>query len=335
LPSLGVPPAPTRPTLHLYTDASQSGETGGLGGYLHGYFWHATLSGLQKACIAELEFFALVISVQTFQPHMGMADVVIHVDNQPVVAVVASGIAHSESTRRCHALWLALNWWQRRSSNTQITYIRSAGNVMADALSRSRIGDVALLCQAAHVTPREVPAVGGGGACDALFGVAAPAPADFDLLARAHLREARAFELADALKRSRAARRNPSNPMHGRRIGETSNPGPAPAAADAITMGPEADVRLHAANAATTAPEASLSAAPSALDAFDTAWPRDIAAAEANAALPAANAGAPAIAGPPASDIRFAAAASAATPTAMTAAAPPSTEAPACGAPAG
>jgi hypothetical protein len=40
---------------------------------------------------------------------MGMADVVIHVDNQPVVAVVASGIAHSESTCRCHALWLALN----------------------------------------------------------------------------------------------------------------------------------------------------------------------------------------------------------------------------------
>jgi hypothetical protein len=124
---------------------------------------------------------------------------------------------------------------------------------MADALSRGRIGDVALLCQAAHVTPREVPAVGGGGACDAIFGVAAPAPADFDLLARAHLREARAFELADALEqRSKAARRNPSNPMHGRRIGEASNPGPAPAAADTFTMGSEADVRFHAAYAATS-----------------------------------------------------------------------------------
>jgi hypothetical protein len=135
-------------------------------------------------------------------------------------------------------------------------------------------------------------------------------------------------------QRSKAARRNPSNPMHGRRIGEASNPGPAPAAADAITMGLEADVRLCAAYAATTAPEASLSAAPSALDAFDTAWPRYIAAAEADAALPAANAGAPAFAEPPASDLRIALAASAATPTAMTAAAPPSTEAPACGAPA-
>jgi hypothetical protein len=124
---------------------------------------------------------------------------------------------------------------------------------MADALSRGRIGDVALLCQAAHVTPREVPAVGGGGACDAIFGVAAPAHADFDLLARAHLREARTFELANALEqRSKAARRNPSNTMHGRRIGEASNPGPAPAAADTFTMGSEADVRFHAAYAATS-----------------------------------------------------------------------------------
>jgi hypothetical protein len=79
--SFNVPTAVFRLTLHLFSDASQEGDTVGMGGYLHGYFWHATISGVCKRCIAVLEFLALIISVQTFRAHIGMADVVIHVDN--------------------------------------------------------------------------------------------------------------------------------------------------------------------------------------------------------------------------------------------------------------
>jgi hypothetical protein len=210
MPSLNVPSAVCRPTLHMFSDASQEGDSVGLGGYLHGFYWHATVTGVQRRCIAVLEFLALIVSWNTFLPHIGHADVVIHVDNANVVAVV-NGSAHSASTRKCHTALLASVGWERRGdARTRVVYIRSAGNQQADALSRGDVAGVVELCRAAHVTPRHVPAVGGAEAAALLLGEGHPAAAVIDPLA--------------------LARRNPPLPLLGRRIGEASNPGPKRAA---------------------------------------------------------------------------------------------------------
>jgi hypothetical protein len=133
MPSLNVPSAVCRPTLHMFSDASQEGDSVGLGGYLHCFYWHATVTGVQRRCIAVLEFLVLIISWNTFLPHVGHADVLIHVDNANVVAVV-NGTARSASTRKCHTALLASTGWKRRGdARTGVVYIRSAGNQQADA----------------------------------------------------------------------------------------------------------------------------------------------------------------------------------------------------------
>jgi hypothetical protein len=242
--SLGVPSAVSRPVLHLFTDASQEGPHVGMGGYLHGHYWHATITGVEARCISVLEILALIISIQTFRPHIGVADVVIHVDNMPVVAVV-NGSAHSPSTRRCHAAFLQLGWWQERGPGTAVTYIRSAGNIAADALSRGRADEVVALCRAARIAPREVAAVGGQRALELVLGDAYPAAAPIDTFAGVRFvpaleppatprREARARRAAAAditpPPARRVSRRNPPMPHAGVRIGEARHPGPPKAA---------------------------------------------------------------------------------------------------------
>ena len=155
--------------LDMFCDASQTGSFCGLGGYLGGHHWRAQILGVHRRCIALLEFIALIVSVQTFRPHIGGANVTIHVDNSNVCSV-ANGHAHSDSTRRAHAALLACPLMQGRTGQVRIVYIRSESNVVADALSRNRMDVVSALLRAANVTAHETAPVGGQTTTDQILG---------------------------------------------------------------------------------------------------------------------------------------------------------------------
>jgi hypothetical protein len=140
----------TNMDLQLYTDASLTG----LGAVCGSTWWAIPMStrpGLEQYTIAYLELFAVVTAIATFTSLLQGQTVLLHCDNQVIVAAVSSG------TCRCpHVMSLirALFYYCAQASILiKCQYINTKINSAADALSRLDFSRFRTECPKADAEP--------------------------------------------------------------------------------------------------------------------------------------------------------------------------------------
>ena len=150
--TLFAPRPRTLERFFLYSDAaSDAGGAGGLGGWVHGEWWHFKLSSEDKDLfhITVLELIAAGINVVLYGDLLGGCDVTVCVDALSSAQLFAAGHSRSDAMAVVWSLIQATPQYATLRPLLQEAHVYGEANVMSDASSREKfqvISDVAEQC---------------------------------------------------------------------------------------------------------------------------------------------------------------------------------------------
>ena len=132
-------PPPT-PAFYLFSDAANEATTAGLGGWVHGDWWHVPLSREDQSLfhITAMEMIALGVNVIMFGEKLQGAAVMLCADALATVDIMNACSAHSPALQSIHARILALPEFAALAPALRTAHVYGEVNVMADASSRAR-----------------------------------------------------------------------------------------------------------------------------------------------------------------------------------------------------
>ena len=137
---------------YLYSDAASDARgAGGLGGWVHGEWWHLKLTSEDKELfhITVLELIAAGINVVVYGDLLGGCDVTLCVDALSSAQLIAAGHSRSEAMAVVWSLIQATPQYSALRPLLREAHVYGEANVMSDASSREKfevISDVAEQC---------------------------------------------------------------------------------------------------------------------------------------------------------------------------------------------
>ena len=149
---------PPEPTHFLFSDAAAEDTFAGLGGWVHGDWWHLELSGEDRELfhITALEMIALGINVIMFGEKMQGASVALCSDALATVNIINNRNAHSPALQAVQELILALPELAFIAPTLSSVHVFGEVNIMADASSRARFGLVDSVARQLGIPHRRV-----------------------------------------------------------------------------------------------------------------------------------------------------------------------------------
>jgi len=125
---------------YAYSDAFVEGVCGGLGGYVHGEYWHHDLSEEDCALmhIGAWEFVALGVNIVLYGERLQMQRVLFLGDALGPIQIMRHGAAHAPVLQIVHDIIIHLPEFCVVSPNGLQEHVYGEVNVLADAASRSR-----------------------------------------------------------------------------------------------------------------------------------------------------------------------------------------------------
>ena len=132
------PPPP--PDFYLFSDAANEAAAAGLGGWVHGEWWHVPLTpeGQSLFHIAAMEVVALGINVIMLGGKLRGAAAMLCANALATVDIINTCSAHSPALQSIHARILALPGFAALAPALRTTHVYGEVNAMADASSRAR-----------------------------------------------------------------------------------------------------------------------------------------------------------------------------------------------------
>ena len=131
---------PPSPDFYLFSDAANEAAVAGLGGWVHGEWWHVPLTPEDQSLfhITAMEMVALGINVIMFGEKLQGAPAMLCADALATVDIMNACSAHSPALQSIHARILALPEFVALAPTLRTTHVYGEVNVMADASSRAR-----------------------------------------------------------------------------------------------------------------------------------------------------------------------------------------------------
>jgi len=126
---------------HLYSDAASETDSGGLGGWVHGEWWHYPVSKDERNLlhITALEFMAVGVNIILYGGTLAGHHVVICADALATVQVLGKGSARAPVMQAIYALITELPEFKALEPLLCSVHVFGEVNVMADAASRDKL----------------------------------------------------------------------------------------------------------------------------------------------------------------------------------------------------
>ena len=143
----------------LFSDAASEASSGGLGGWVHGNWWHLPLSVEDRSImhITTLEFAAAAMNVIMFAPCLAGYEVFLYAVASTSVQVLLRNAAHSPMLQSAHELLLASPEYSALAPTLKYDHVFGEVNAFADAASRDRPEVILSLAVQTGVVARRVP----------------------------------------------------------------------------------------------------------------------------------------------------------------------------------
>jgi hypothetical protein len=125
---------------HLYSDAASETDSGGLGGWVHGEWWHYAASKAERDLlhITALEFMAVGVNIILYGDSLAGHQVTICADALATVQVLNKGSARAPVMQAIYALITDLPEFQALQPWLSSAHVFGEVNVMSDAASRGK-----------------------------------------------------------------------------------------------------------------------------------------------------------------------------------------------------
>ncbi len=153
-----IPPKSLGP-FSLFSDAARESSSGGLGGWVHGDWWHLSLTAEDRSImhITTLEFVAAAINVIIFAPRLEGNQIYLYTDATSTVQVLISRAAQSPMLQSVHELLLATPEYAALAPTLSCDHVFGEVNAFADAASRNRPEVIQSLAIQVGVVARRIP----------------------------------------------------------------------------------------------------------------------------------------------------------------------------------
>ena len=223
--SLLSPPVASPVSFYLYSDAAAEASSGGLGGWVHGEWWHFPLDHeeLDLLHITALELTAVGVNIIIYGPTLAGCRAVVCADALATVQVLNRGSARAPAMQAVFGLIAALPEYKALAPLLEAAHVFGEVNVMADAASRAKFSVLQSIAKGIGVASRHVELPERAVSfIRSVKAAAAKVQEGRDQVARAHevelIRQAQRQLLAQAAPSATAAlgaSRRPSSPSRG------------------------------------------------------------------------------------------------------------------------